>query len=145
MLTTIEKVMVLKRVSLFAETPDEVLIQAADALEEVDLAAGRNLFEAGELGNRMYIIVFGQVKVHLENTVLNLLGPGEIFGEMSLLDSEPRTASVTAVEPCRLLQLSQEALYELMSDHTEVMRGIIRFLTSSLRTRLLDSDRVRSD
>ncbi|MBT9586348.1 HEAT repeat domain-containing protein [bacterium] len=143
MLTTIEKVMVLKRVSLFAETPDEVLIEAADALEEVDLAAGRNLFEAGELGHRMYIIVFGQVKVHLEDTVLNLLGPGEIFGEMSLLDSEPRTASVTAVEPCRLLQLSQDTLYELMSDHTEVMRGIIRFLTSSLRARLLDSDRSR--
>ena len=141
MLTAIEKVIILKRVSLFAETPDEVLNETAEALEEVDLPAGRTLFQAGDMGNRMYIIVFGQVKVHLQDKTLNTLGPGEIFGEMSLLDSEPRTASVTTTESTRLLQLSQDALYELMSDHSEVMRGIIRFLTSNLRARLHDSDR----
>lgn len=141
MLTTIEKVIILKKVSLFAETPDEVLSETADALEEVDLPAERTLFQAGDVGNRMYIIVFGQVKVHLQDKILNTLGPGEIFGEMSLLDSEPRTASVTTTESTRLLQLSQEAMYELMADHSEVMRGIIRFLTSNLRARLHDSDR----
>jgi CRP-like cAMP-binding protein len=136
--------MILKRVRLFAETPDEVLIEAAEALEEIDVAAGTCLFRAGEPGNRMYIIVFGKVQVHLEDSVLNVLGEGDIFGEMSLLDSQPRTASVSTVEDSRLLQLSQETLYELMSDHSEVMRGIIRFLTSQLRSRLHESDRSLS-
>lgn len=139
-LTTMEKVIILKRVSLFAETPDEVLAEAAQVLEEVDVAAGQTLFEAGEVGNRLYIIVFGKVKVHLQGRLLNTLGPGEIFGEMSVLDSEPRTASVSTLEDSRLLQLSQDVMYELMADHTEVMRGIVRFLTSSLRSRLQSSE-----
>lgn len=136
MLTPVEKVLILKKVSVFQETPDEVLVEVAEALEELDLPAGRQLFSAGEVGNRMYIVVFGQVQVHRGEEVLNQLGQGEVFGEMSLLDSEPRTASVRTLEDTRLLQLSQERLYELMADHPPVMRGIIRYLTGHLRDHL---------
>ena len=140
MLSRIEKVLLLKKVSFFGQIADEVLAEAADLLQEVDAPAGHSLFEAGEIGKTLYVIVHGQVKVHQGPKVLNQLGPGQLFGEMSLLDSLARTASVTCLEDCRLLQLHQESLYELMSDHPEVMQGIIHFLTARLRSNLAVSD-----
>ena len=61
------------------------------------------------------------------------LGPRDIFGEMAALDTEPRSATVTALEPTSLFRLEQEALYELMADRIEVVRGVIRILCSRLR------------
>jgi CRP-like cAMP-binding protein len=81
----------------------------------------------------MYIIVTGSVRVHDEERLLNELGERDIVGEMAVLDSTPRSASVTAMEETTLLRLDQDALYELMADRIEVVRGIIRVLCEHLR------------
>jgi CRP-like cAMP-binding protein len=62
-----------------------------------------------------------------------MLGEKEMFGEMALLDTEPRSASVTAEEKTYLLRLEQEAFYELMADRPEIAKGIIRELTQRVR------------
>jgi HEAT repeat protein len=144
MLSTIERVLVLKTVGIFAGTPDEILAEVATLLEEVDLKAGQTIFEIGELGDCMYIIVDGKVRVHSGERTLNYLGQGEVFGEMALLDPEPRMASVTAVEDTQLLRLDQEPFYELMDDRIEVVRGIIRVLTGHLRARVKDLNEARA-
>lgn len=133
MLTTIEKVIALKQASIFAETPDETLAAIAPHLEEVPLRAGETIIEKGDLGDSMYLIVEGKVCIHDGGHTLNHLQAGEVFGEMAVLNAEPRMASVTAVVDTQLLRLAQEPLYEVMDDRSEVGRGVIRVLSQHLR------------
>jgi HEAT repeat protein len=133
-LSTIEKVVVLKGVSLFSETPDEVLADVAALLEEVEVDAGQVVFRKGDVGSALYVVVEGRVRVTSQDRVLVELGPRDIFGEMAALDTEPRSATVTALDPTSMFRLEQEALYELMADRIEVVRGVIRILCGRLRT-----------
>jgi CRP-like cAMP-binding protein len=137
-LSPIEKVIILKTVDILAGTPDGILAEVATLLKDVPLGAGDTIFEKGTPGDCMYIIVSGRVQVHDEGHTLNYLGEGDVFGEMALLDPEPRLASVTATEDTRLLRLDQGPFYELMEDRIEVARGIIRVLSSHLRHRVHD-------
>ena len=133
MLSTVEKVIILKSVSIFSETPDEILAEVASLLEEVEVDAGERIFEKGDMGSAMYIVVEGRVRVHNQDRTLRELGPRDIFGEMAALDPEPRSASITALAPTHLFRLEQEALYELMADRIEVVRGVISVLCQRLR------------
>lgn len=133
MLSTVEKVIILKSVSIFAETPEEVLAEVVPTLKEVKARAGETIFAKGEVGRSMFIIVKGKVRIHDGEQTLAELGERNIFGELTALDSEPRSASVTAVTETQLFRLDQEVLYELMADHVEVARCIIQVLTRRLR------------
>jgi AAA family ATP:ADP antiporter len=144
MLTTIEKVLALKKASVFAETPDEILAEVATLLAEVPLSAGDTVIEQGDLGDCMYFIVNGEVRVHEGEHTLDHLAEGDVFGEMALLDAEPRMASVTAAVDTLLLRLDQEPFFELMDDRPEVARGIIRVLLGYLRTRAQDVNELRA-
>ena len=138
MLSTIEKVIILKTVDVFSKTPDDVLVNVAELLEEEGPAEGETIFNKGDLGDSLYVIVEGKVRVHDGHRLLNYLGERDVFGEMALLDPEPRLASVTAVEPTRLFRLAQAPFFELIADHPEVATGIIRVLTGHLRNRVRD-------
>ncbi|MCZ6677133.1 MAG: cyclic nucleotide-binding domain-containing protein [Candidatus Poribacteria bacterium] len=127
-LLPIEKVIILKTVDLFSQTPYPILAEIASILEEVTFKAGERIIEKGEIGNCMYIIISGQIRVHDGEQTRTYLGERAIFGEFAVLDSEPRTASVTAVEETRLFRIDQDVLYELMADRVEVAQGILRVL-----------------
>ncbi len=96
--STVERVIILKSIGMFAQSPDDVLVDVAGIVGEVHLAAGSSIFEKGDQGSSMYIIVSGRVRVHDGNHTLSELAERDVFGEMALLDPEPRVASVTAVE-----------------------------------------------
>jgi CRP-like cAMP-binding protein len=81
----------------------------------------------------MFIIINGRIRVHDGENTLVLLGERDFFGEMSVLDPEPRSASITAVEDSCLFRLKREALYELMLGYPEIAQGIIQVLCSRLR------------
>jgi hypothetical protein len=138
MLSTIEKVLILKTVEMFNQTPDDVLADVADLLEEMEMPENETIFKSGDLGDSMYIIIDGKVRVHIDERLLNYLGESDVFGEMALLDPQPRLASVTAVEPTRLFRLDQAPFYQLMSERPEVATGIIRVLSRLLRDRVRD-------
>ncbi len=138
MLSTIEMVTTLKTIGVFSGTPDEILAEIASLLEEIELAAEETIFEKGHLGDCMYIIVSGEVRVHDGERTLNHLGERDVFGEMAVLDPEPRMASVTTVENTKLLRLDQESFYKLMDQRIEIVRGIIRVLSGHLRARVQD-------
>ena len=144
MLSTIEKVIILRGVPLFAETPNEILTELAALLTEVELPAGATLFNKGDPGDCMYIVVSGQVRVHDGEQTINLLNEGDIFGEMAILDPGPRMASVSAVTANLLLRLDQDALNELMEERSEIARGIIRVLSRRLRARVEELNELRS-
>jgi CRP-like cAMP-binding protein len=138
MLTPIEKVIILATVDIFALTPEAVLAEVAERLIEVDIPAGQRVFARGDLGDSMYIIVSGEVRVHNGDETLNHLSDRMVFGEMALLDAQPRMASVTAVVDTLLLRLDQDAFYELMDDRIEIAHGVIRVLNGHLRNRVRD-------
>jgi AAA family ATP:ADP antiporter len=138
MLSTVEKVLILKTVSMFSKTPDNVLADVADLLEELDVSENETIFQKGDSGDSLYIILDGKVRVHDGERLLNYLGERDVFGEMALLDPEPRLASVTTMEATRLFRLEQAPFYELMEERPEVATGIIRVLTGHLRNRVRD-------
>lgn len=145
MLSTVERVIILKSLSMFADTPDEALYELADLLHEEEVQPGEVIIRQGETGESLYIIVRGQVEVVDGERVINQLGERAAFGELSLLDSSPRTATVRAVQETSLLRLDQMPFYELMSDYVEVAMGTIRMLTRNLRARtdeLLELNRI---
>jgi AAA family ATP:ADP antiporter len=133
MLLTIERVLVLKSVTLFDDVPEEVLAALSAEMEEVEVAADVAVYEKGGSGRTMYIIVSGSVKVHDGDRTFVTLGERDFFGELTTLDPAPHSATITAVEDSILLGLDREALYELMSDHPEVLREIIHELCDRLR------------
>jgi HEAT repeat protein len=144
MLSIIEKVLILKTVDMFGQTPDDVLADVADLLEEVEVSEEETIFNKGDLGDSMYIIVDGRVRVHTPERILNYLGESDVFGEMALLDPEPRLASVTAAEPTRLLRLAQAPFFQLMAERPEVARGVIRVITRLLRDRVRDLSQLQA-
>jgi CRP-like cAMP-binding protein len=138
MLSTIEKVLILKHVDVFQQTPDDVLADIASLLEEIEVAAGETIFRKGDQGDSLYIIISGKLRVDDGDRLLNYLGESDVFGEMALLDSEPRVASVAAVELTQLLRLDQAPFYELIADRPEVAIGLIHVLSGHLRARVRD-------
>ncbi len=133
MLSLVERVIFLKAVSLFSETPEEVLAELAAVLEEVERKPGETIIEKGEPGKSLYIIIDGHVKVHDGEQKIGTLGERDVFGEWSILDPGPRSASVTAMETTHLLRLDQETFYELIDDHSVVARRIMQILVKQLR------------
>ena len=144
MLSTIEKVLILKSVSMFGQTPDNVLADVANLIEECEVSAGETIFRQGEPGDSLYVVIEGRVKVHIGDQELNQLGERDVFGEMALLDPEPRLASVTALEQTRLFRLDQAPFYELLAERPEIAGGIIRVLTRHLRNRVQDMAELSS-
>ena len=130
---TIEKVILLKGVGMFAATSEDILADVATILEEVELNGGELVFGKGEQGDSMYIIINGRVRVFDGDKTINFLGEREIFGELALLDPEPRSAAVEAVEETRLFRLDRNTLFELMADNIGVVSGIMQVLCRRLR------------
>ena len=133
MLLTIERVAFLKSIDIFSETPDHILASVARIMEEVELTSGESLIQEGEPGNCLYIVVDGKVRVLSNERTLQILGPGKMVGELALLDPEPRSASVTAVDDAYLFRIDKQPFDEVMADRPEIALGIIRTLTRRIR------------
>ncbi|GIV98027.1 MAG: hypothetical protein KatS3mg057_2684 [Herpetosiphonaceae bacterium] len=138
MLSTAEKTSILRRVSIFSSAPEEVLDKVAQLLQPVMVRAGETIFNKGDPGDCMYIIVEGRVRVHDRARTLNYLATRDAFGEMAVLDAQPRSASVTAVKDTHLLRLDQATFEALADNYIEVAHGVIRVLRQYLRARLRD-------
>ena len=136
MLSMIERVMILKTVSIFGETPDHLLAEVADLLEEQFLQAGETFITKGDPATCLYIIVNGEVSIHEGDREFNRLGARDIVGELAILDPAPRSASVTTAAPTHLLKLDRAPLFELIADRSEVAQAIIRVLVEKLRVTL---------
>jgi CRP-like cAMP-binding protein len=135
-LSTLEKTIVLKTTPMFVQTPEAILAEVAQTSATRTLRGGEQLFAKGDEGRTMYIVIAGSLRVHDDHHTIAVLGPRTIVGELAVLASEPRTASVTAIGPTVLLELSRSALYELIWDRTEVVRGILTVLVQRLRSML---------
>ncbi|MBK9569725.1 MAG: cyclic nucleotide-binding domain-containing protein [Chitinophagaceae bacterium] len=128
-----EKVLILKSLAIFRESPETILSELAPLMQEEEFEKGAILFSEGDIGDCMFVIYKGEVKIHKGSTTLAVLKEKEVFGELSLLDSETRSASATANTDCFLFKIDQEPFYELVETRPEVAKGFIKILCQRLR------------
>jgi CRP/FNR family transcriptional regulator, cyclic AMP receptor protein len=133
MITTVEKVLFLKSVDLFSQIPGEDLAQIALITSEEGREVGEDVVVEGEVGDALYIVLEGKVKVHRKDKDIATLGSRECFGEMALLDAAPRSATVTAEDNVTLLKISREDFQEIMQEKHAIADGVIKVLTRRLR------------
>jgi Cyclic nucleotide-binding domain/HI0933-like protein len=131
--STIDKAVLLKRVTIFESIPYSVLGSIAPLLTERWLVAGERIFDKGDLGDSLYVIGSGRVRVHDGELTLREMSKDEFFGELSLLDSEPRSASAMAVDRTLLFRLAQKDFYSLVSEQPLITRAINRALCRMIR------------
>ena len=128
----VDRVTALHRVQLFAGVPGRVLATVAEAAAERRFAAGEMLMEEGAVEAHLYVIVEGRTRVHRGERTLAELGPGATVGELAVLVSGPRSASVTALESTLVLRVDQAVL---MFEWPELTQGVVAELVARLRER----------
>jgi CRP-like cAMP-binding protein len=132
-LIVVERVAALHRVDLFADIPGRTLAAVAATAEEVTVEPGVTFIEHGAVEDCLYVVVSGSVRVHRGERTLVELGAGSAVGELAALVPEPRSASVTALQPTLLLRVHKVVLDELLSDHPELANAVIGVLVARLR------------
>lgn len=133
MLTSVERLLFVRGVPIFKELRDDFLVRLASVMDELSFPKDYTIFTEGQEGRALYIVVSGRVRVHLGNRDLAELDEGACFGEMSLFDSEPRSASITTLEPCDCLVLTQQQLYDAIDETPGIAINIIRLLSRRIR------------
>ena len=123
---------------LFAALDDEAAAALRASMTEVALSRGQVLFSEGEQGDRVYVVLDGKIKLGRTSSdgrenLLAVLGRGEMFGELSLFDPGPRTATATAVTEARLIGLGHADLQPWLTGRPEVASQLLRALGQRLR------------
>jgi len=142
---------VVRKAPLFTALDDEAAQAVGETMSEVRLAKGDVLFHEGDGGDSLYVIAEGKIKLGTKapdgrENLLSLLGPGEMFGELSLFDPGPRTSTATALTDVHLLALSHNHLEHWLTGRPEVAKHLLRALAQRLRrTNEVVGDLVFSD
>ena len=136
---------------LFAALDDEAAAALRSCMNDVKVARGRTLFNEGDPGDRLYVVTEGKIKLGRtapdgRENLLAILGPGEMFGELSLFDPGPRTATATAVTDTSVLGLGHSELEPWLTGRPEVAAQLLGALAQRLRrTNEAMADLVFSD
>jgi CRP/FNR family cyclic AMP-dependent transcriptional regulator len=133
MLTSVERLLFVRAVPIFQELRDDFLVRLASVMDELSFPADHTIFTQGQEGRSLYIVVSGVVRVHIGDRDLAQLKEGACFGEMSLFDAEPRSASVTTIKSCNCLMLTQLQLYDAIDETPGIAINIIRLLSRRIR------------
>ena len=127
-----EKVELLKRTALFAECTKAELIEVALSSDEREATEGESLMEEGRRGREFFVLVEGAVTVRRGGRKLADLGPGDWFGEIAILTYKPRTATVTAISPVRLLVISDRAFRRVVETTPRIALNVLRSVAARL-------------
>ncbi|NBS59056.1 MAG: Crp/Fnr family transcriptional regulator [Betaproteobacteria bacterium] len=127
---------------MFASFPDESLRLLATLVTRKSVTRGTTIMVAGDPTDSLYIVISGRLKVMLSDAegkevILAILGSGEYFGEMGLIDDAPRSASVVSIESCELLCVAKREFKRCLAENFEMSMAVMRGLVKRLR----DADR----
>ena len=128
----------LKRVPLFSGLTDSQIERLAAGSVRRSFPKGRTIVAEGEPSQSLYVLLSGRAKVQRSDTegkevILAVLGPGECFGEMSLIDDAPRSASVITIESCDFMSINKESFKSMLVSSPEISMRIMKGLVKRLR------------
>ncbi len=128
----------LKKINWFIKLPEDFFEVLSQVVRKRTLSKDEILFNKGDEGNSLFILSSGRVKIITQDSqgnevILNQVEGGEIIGEMALLDFEPRSAGVVALEETSFMEISREDFMEVLSGQPELALSIIRGLIARLR------------
>jgi CRP-like cAMP-binding protein len=122
------------QVPLFSTLSSRHLKRVSDLAQEERIMEGATIVREGDIGDTFYVVVEGEAKVTSKSgRVVNRLRPGDFFGEISLLDGGPRTASVVADTPMTVLGITRKAFLRAISDQPEIGVKLLQYAASMLR------------
>lgn len=129
----------LEKTDIFGTLPADVVARVAERLGEVRVPARGVLFREGDPGESLFVLGDGLLKVSVrspagDELVLRTLDPPDVFGELSMIDGEPRSTTITAIEPSVIWELDRATLLELMREHPQLMDSLLRWLGVYVRT-----------
>ena len=129
---------VLKAVPLFTSFPEDQLRMLTTMVTRRSAARSTTIMAGGDATDSLYIVLSGRLKVMMSDSdgkevILSILGPGEFFGEMGLIDDEPRSASVVTIEPCELLAIAKRDFKKCLLENNEMAMAVMRGLVKRLR------------
>ena len=129
---------VVRRAPLFTALDEAAAVSLRASMDSVKIAKGSILFKEGDEGEHLYVIIDGKLKLGTSSgdgreNLLSILGPGEMFGELSLFDPGPRTSTATAVTDAKLLSLSHEKVIPWLRENPEVSLQLLTRLSQRLR------------
>ena len=134
----------LQGVDIFSGVPDPVLLALLATSEQREAAKGSAIFAEGDPAGGMYLVVDGAIEltqtVLREQQRLALLDRGQVFGELSLFDALPRSATATAFVDCHLLYFPANAFHELLDERQAFAPNLLRNVVKKLSLRLRDAD-----
>ncbi len=128
-----ERMAFLRTVPIFEEMPGQELRRVAEMLTGVEVSAGETIFKKGSPGDALYIVRRGAVSIRDGAVELALSKTGDFFGELALLDNEPRSADAVAVEDTSLAKLHGADFRELMARRPQIQERILRVIVRRLR------------
>jgi uncharacterized membrane protein len=128
----------LRAVPIFESLDDEAADTICSMLSTEECDAGATLFRAGDAGDSMYLIEDGKVQISMkssdgEELILAMLGPGDFFGEMALIDGNPRSANASVIEPSRMAVLSRQHFLSFLDTSPNVAIEMLTALSRRLR------------
>jgi CRP/FNR family cyclic AMP-dependent transcriptional regulator len=129
---------VLKTVPLFASLGEEQLRMLTAMVTRKSAPRSTTIMAGGDPTDSLYIVLSGRLKVMMSDSegkevILAILGPGEFFGEMGLIDDEPRSATVVTIEPCELLSIAKRDFKKAMAENWQMTEAVMRGLVKRLR------------
>ena len=129
---------IVRKAPLFTALEESAALSLHASMDSVKINKGGFLFKEGDRGEHVYIIIEGKLKLGTSSSdgrenLLSILGPGEMFGELSLFDPGPRTATATAVTDARLLSLAHDQVIGWVSEHPKVSLQLLGRLAQRLR------------
>jgi len=138
--------LIIRQAPLFSALDDEAASSLRESMASEKLSKGKVLFREGQEGDRLYVVVQGKIKLGTTSgdgreNLLGIFGPGQMFGELSLFDPKPRTATATAVTDSRLVSLAYDAVIGLVTSHPQTSLEVLRRLAQRLR----ESNEIVSD
>jgi CRP-like cAMP-binding protein len=126
------KIELLKKVPLFSQCSKKELGQVALVSDEIDVQEGRVLTREGQFGREFFVLVDGEADVRRKGRKLNTMRSGDFFGEIALVSHRPRTATVTATTPARLLVVTGRSFGVLMSEMPSMQLKVLKALADRI-------------
>jgi len=129
----LRRVLILQKIDLFSHLAEADLLLLAQMVDEVAYEAGEAVCRVGEYGDALFGIIEGEVRVHRGEQTFAVLGEGDYFGEMAIIDSGPRSADCTAEVPTVLLQLHRDRVFSLCFQNMDVLRNMMQVMGDRLQ------------